>query len=155
MQGQCSCGETRYEMTDKPLYVLACHCTWCQRETGSAFATNAFIEADCVKLISGTLEVIDIPSKSGAGQRMHRCPTCKVALWSNYLGLGTDFSFVRVGTLNEPTQCPANIQIFTSTKFAWVQLNDKLPARDGYYNKDKYWSEDALKRFQAVIDARP
>ncbi|WP_413877270.1 hypothetical protein [Albidovulum sp.] len=34
MQGHCTCGRVRYRLIDRPLFVHACHCTWCQRETG-------------------------------------------------------------------------------------------------------------------------
>ncbi|MDZ4095973.1 MAG: GFA family protein, partial [Paracoccaceae bacterium] len=44
MQGHCTCGAIRYCLTEPPLFVHACHCTWCQRETGTAFAVNAMIE---------------------------------------------------------------------------------------------------------------
>ncbi|NNF92548.1 MAG: aldehyde-activating protein, partial [Boseongicola sp.] len=46
MKGRCACGDVQYEMRDRPLFVHCCHCTWCQRETGSAFALNAMIESD-------------------------------------------------------------------------------------------------------------
>ena len=86
--GQCSCGDIRYRMMSKPLFVNCCHCRWCQRETGSAFAINAMIEADRVVLLSGTPEIVLTPSSSGKGQRITRCPKCRIALWSNYAGAG-------------------------------------------------------------------
>ena len=49
-EGGCTCRHVRYRMTGKPLFVHACHCTWCQRETGTAFALNAMIEADRVEV---------------------------------------------------------------------------------------------------------
>jgi hypothetical protein len=154
MKGQCTCEEVQYELSDKPLFVHACHCTWCQRQSGTAFAMNAMIEASKVSIISGEPEAIDLPTKSGQGQRMYRCPACKVALWSAYLGLGEDIVFVRVGTLEEANDCPPDIHIFTANKQPWVLLNEDVPAREGYYNRAKYWSEEALARFQAVMDAR-
>ena len=39
--GHCACRHVRYRMTSGPLFVHCCHCDWCQRETGSAFALNA------------------------------------------------------------------------------------------------------------------
>lgn len=99
-------------------------------------------------------EAVDIPTKSGKGQRMFRCPDCKVALWSAYLGLGADIAFVRVGTLDDPNECPPDIHIFTASKQPWVVLNDDVPARDGYYNRANYWSDAALARFQTVMDQR-
>lgn len=51
MQGGCVCGVTRYELTLPPLLVHYCHCTACQRQTGSAFAINALIESTAFKLL--------------------------------------------------------------------------------------------------------
>src|SRR6266852_2903373 len=84
LEGACTCKAVRYRMTTKPMFVHCCHCRWCQRETGSAFVLNAMIEADRVELLAGPPDVIDTPSASGRGQRIARCPTCKIALWSTY-----------------------------------------------------------------------
>src|SRR5690349_16509653 len=96
-EGGCSCRAVRYRMTSRPMVVHGCHCSWCQRETGGAFAVNAVIESDRV-VAQGGVEVIDTPSASGKGQKIARCPTCKVALWSHYAGAGPALRFVRVGT---------------------------------------------------------
>src|SRR5436305_1549576 len=65
--GGCTCRFVRYRMTGTPLFVHCCHCRWCQRETGSAFALNAMIEADRVRLLEGHAETILTPSLSGKG----------------------------------------------------------------------------------------
>ncbi len=88
MDGGCACGALRYRMTSRPMFVHCCHCTWCQRETGASFALNAMIEADRVVLLKGAPETIDTPSESGKGQKIIRCPDCRIALWSNYAGSG-------------------------------------------------------------------
>ncbi|KAL6878577.1 hypothetical protein J3F83DRAFT_723077 [Trichoderma novae-zelandiae] len=51
MQGGCSCGHIRYQLALPPLLVQACHCTLCQRQTGSAFAVNAIVESSAVALL--------------------------------------------------------------------------------------------------------
>ena len=56
-EGGCTCRHVRYRMTSKPMFVHCCHCRWCQRETGTAFALNAMIEADRVELTAGEVEV--------------------------------------------------------------------------------------------------
>ncbi len=104
--GGCTRRSARYCLTDRPIIVHCCHCRWCQRETGASFALNALIEFDRMELLSGTVEVISTPSNSGKGQRILRCPTCYVALWSNYSGAGDTLRFVRIGTLDEPDLCP-------------------------------------------------
>jgi hypothetical protein len=144
--GQCTCGDIRYRMMSKPLFVNCCHCRWCQRETGSAFATNAMIEAGRVVLLSGTPEIVLTPSSSGKGQRITRCPKCRIALWSNYAGAGDAIRFVRVGTLDNPDQCAPDIHIFTTSKQPWVVIPQGAPAVPEYYDREQYWPDDSLER---------
>ena len=98
LDGGCSCRAGRYRLLAAPLFVHCCHCRWCQRETGSAFALNARIEISRVRLLGAAPQLIDTPSASGAGQRIARCRGCRVAVWSHYAGAGERSSFVRVGT---------------------------------------------------------
>ncbi|WP_321340481.1 GFA family protein [uncultured Cohaesibacter sp.] len=146
LKGGCSCGSVRYQITSKPLIVHCCHCSWCQRESGSAFVINAVIEADRVALLKGAPVCIDTPSASGYGQKIWRCPHCQVALWSNYAGIGEKVRFIRVGTLDTPAALPPDIHIYTSTKLDWVQLPEGLPAMPDYYNLDEIWPSDSIER---------
>jgi hypothetical protein len=132
-------------MASSPLFVHCCHCRWCQRETGTAFALNAMIEADRVTLLQGEVDVVDTPSNSGMGQKISRCPNCRVAVWSNYGG-GSDVHFVRVGALDEPDRLPPDIHIFTASKQPWVIIPDAMPAVPEYYDLMQFWPEESLQR---------
>ena len=150
-EGGCTCRHVRYRMTGKPMFVHGCHCSWCQRETGGAFATNAMIEADRVELTSeGAPEAVDTPSASGKGQKIWRCPKCKVAVWSNYAGAGDKVRFVRVGTLDPGHGLAPDIHIFTSTKLPWVVLPQGVPAVPEYYNPKEMWPKESQERFTAL-----
>ena len=151
MNGGCTCRAVRYRMTAKPLFVHCCHCRWCQRETGASFALNAMIESDRVVLLGGTPEVVLTPSNSGKGQKIARCPQCRIALWSNYAGAGDVVRFVRVGTLDKPDRLPPDIHIFTSSKQPWVVLPRGTPAVKEYYDREKYWPKASLKRRLALL----
>ena len=63
-------------MTGRPLFVHACHCTWCQRESGSAFALHAVIETVFVGVLAGVPCEVRLPTSSGLGQVVLRCPVC-------------------------------------------------------------------------------
>jgi hypothetical protein len=154
MQGRCACGEIRYRLNAKPLIVHCCHCRWCQRETGSAFVLNALIETSEVELLSGKPHMVDTPSESGNGQKIHRCPTCDVAVWSVYSGAGEDFCFVRVGTLEYPDACPPDVHIYTESKQPWVTLSGDTPVFEQYYRRSAVWPEDSLRRREAVLARR-
>jgi hypothetical protein len=152
LEGGCTCRAVRYRMTSSPLFVHCCHCRWCQRETGASFALNAMIEADRVELLQGQPEVVNTPSNSGKGQKIARCPTCRIALWSNYAGAGDAVRFVRVGTLDEPDRLPPDIHIFTSSKQPWVVLPAGTPAMAEYYDREKYWPAASLERRRALLE---
>ena len=142
-EGGCTCRHVRYRMTSKPMFVHCCHCRWCQRETGTAFALNALIESDRVHLLQGAVEVVDTPSNSGKGQRIARCPKCRIALWSNYGGAVDLIRFVRVGTLDEPDRLPPDIHIFTASKQPWVALPQGALAVAEYYKSAEVWPKES------------
>jgi hypothetical protein len=151
LEGGCDCRLIRYRMETAPLIVHGCHCRWCQRETGTAFALNAMIEAERVVHLKTEPEVIDTPSQSGRGQKIARCPTCRVAVWSNYAGAGPILRFVRVGTLDTPDLLPPDIHIYTASKQPWVVLPAGVPAVPEFYDIERYWSPESLARRAALM----
>ncbi|MBC5765459.1 GFA family protein [Ramlibacter albus] len=145
-EGGCDCRHVRYRMMTRPLYVHCCHCRWCQRETGASFALNAMIEADRVQLLSGEVELVDTPSDSGKGQKIARCPRCRIAVWSHYSGAGPSVNFMRVGTLDNPDLLPPDIHIYTSTKQPWVVLPEGANAVPEFYELNEHWPKESLER---------
>ena len=150
LEGGCTCRAIRYRLQSGPLYVHCCHCRWCQRETGSAFALNAMIEAERVELLAGQVEVIDTPSLSGKGQKIARCPKCRIAVWSNYGGGGDTVRFIRVGTLDEPDRLPPDIHIYTMSKQPWVALPEGANAVEEFYRFADHWPQESLDRIAAA-----
>src|ERR1700712_5459104 len=117
MEGGCACATVRYRLASAPLFVHCCHCRDCQRQVGSAFVLNALIETDRV-VSSGRTKLFDMPTDSGRPHRVARCPDCGTAVWSHYGGLQT-LTFVRVGTLDEPSAVPPDVHIYTRSKLPW------------------------------------
>jgi hypothetical protein len=150
-EGGCGCRAIRYRMHGRPLFVHCCHCRWCQRETGSAFVLNALIESERVELLAGAPDLVLTPSASGKGQKIARCPLCRLALWSHYAGSGDRFAFVRVGTLDDPDRFPPEIHIFTASKQPWVILPEGVPAVPEYYDRKRYWPPESLARRSALL----
>jgi hypothetical protein len=151
LAGGCDCRRVRYRMTTRPLFVHCCHCRWCQRESGAAFALNALVESDRVELTAGEVRLVDTPSESGLGQRIARCPHCLLALWSHYAGSGPAVCFVRVGTLDEPDALPPDIHIYTASKQPWLVLPPGAPAVPEYYDREAYWPAESLRRRRAIL----
>lgn len=150
LEGGCACGAVRYRLHGPPMFVNCCHCRDCQRQTGSAFVINAIIETDRVELLPGVPEPVTVPAPSGRPHDIYRCPTCKVALWSDYGRRGV-LRFVRVGTLDDPAALPPDAHIFTRSKLPWVTLPAGVPAYEVYYESETLWPAASLARRRAIL----
>lgn len=126
-----------------------CHCLNCQRQTGSAFVINALIEADRFELIEGDLHVVEVPRDDGSVQRIHRCPRCQTAVFSEYGR--AEVRFVRAGTLDEPSLVSPDVHIFTRSKLPWVELPASVPAFEVYYDRHEVWPAASLARIDAAV----
>ena len=73
--------------------------------------------------------------QSGKGQKISRCPKCRVAVWSNYAGGGDAVRFVRVGTLDEPDRLPPDVHIFTAVEAALGRAAGRARRRIAEYYK--------------------
>ena len=148
-EGGCSCGAVRYRLASDPLFVHCCHCLNCQRQTGSAFVVNLLIEADRVELVAGAPEAVDVPRDDGSKQKIHRCPECEVALFSDYGRPAV--LFVRAGTLDDPRAVEPDVHIFTRSKVGWVALPESTPAFEVYYDRHELWPAASLERLDAAL----
>ena len=151
-EGGCSCGEVRYRLASDPLFVHCCHCLNCQRQTGSAFAINVLIEADRVELLAGEPKPVPVPRSGGKKQRIFRCPTCQIAVFSTYTR--ATVRFVRAGTLDDPASVEPDVHIYTRSKMPWVELPESVPAFRAYYDTEKLWPAASLQRLATVRPAR-
>jgi hypothetical protein len=148
LEGGCACGEIRYRLTSEPLFVHCCHCLNCQRQTGSAFVINVLIETDRVELLAGEPEPVDVPRGKTGKQRIFRCATCQIAVFSRYTRASV--RFVRAGTLDDPSRVSPDVHIYTRSKLPWVTLPDSVPAFATYYDTQKLWPAASLERVKAT-----
>ena len=147
-EGGCACGAVRYRIASDPLFVHCCHCLNCQRQTGSAFVINALIETDRVEVLAGEPQPADVPRDGGKTQTIWRCPSCQIAVFSEYTY--PQVRFVRAGTLDDPASVAPDVHIFTRSKLPWVTLPDSVPAFDVFYDMQKLWPPPSLKRIEAL-----
>lgn len=150
LEGGCACGAVRYRLLAAPMFVHCCHCRDCQRQTGSAFVINALIETDRILRLAGAPEPVPVPTDSGRPHDIHRCPACRVALWSDY-GRRPALRFVRVGTLDAPAALAPDVHIYTRSRLPWVTLPPGVPAFAEYYDLERLWPAASLARRRAIL----
>jgi hypothetical protein len=148
-EGGCACGAVRYRLTSDPLFTHCCHCLNCQRQTGSAFVINVLIETDRVELLAGDPQPVDVPRDDGSKQTIWRCPSCQIAVFSEYGR--PEVRFVRAGTLDDPASVAPDVHIYTRSKLPWVALPDSVPAFEVYYDMKKLWPAGSRERLEEVM----
>jgi hypothetical protein len=131
------------------MFVHCCHCMNCQRQTGSAFVINLLIEADRMELLTGDPQPVDVLRDDGSAQRIFRCPTCQVAVFSEYGR--PEVRFVRAGTLDQPSGVAPDVHIYTRSKLPWITVPDTVPAFEVYYDSKALWPAASLERLHAVL----
>ncbi len=141
-EGGCRCGQVRITMTVPPFLTMACHCTGCQRMTGSAFSLSAAFPS---KGFSVTGEPV-IGGLHGATRHFF-CPHCMS--WMFTRPAGFDFVNVRATMLDDPSGFSPFIETYTSEKLPWATTPArhkfaKFPAVEKYKGlMEKYaeWAE--------------
>lgn len=129
MEGGCQCGKLRYRLTKPPLTYYACHCTVCQRQSGSAFGSSMMMEADGVDLV-GPHETFGHRGGSGRPMECAFCPSCGVRVTHQIVG--SDIMVIKPGTLDDTSWLVPAGHIFTATRQPWVTLG----ADDGLLYED-------------------
>ena|SRR5258707_8697073 len=147
LEGGCACGAIRYRLTDTPLIVHACHCRDCQRLTGTAFATNIWIEGRNVETSGQTPASFRLQGGSGQPHDVLFCERCGTTVWSRYHPVPWAL-FVRAGTLDDPNAVKPDVHIFTRSKLPWLELPASARTFETFYKLDEVWPVESLERRQ-------
>ncbi len=119
-EGGCLCGAIRYRVKGDSPQATVCHCTFCQRRNGSAFATNVLFEEENVELTGGGLTTYEHRSnESNRWLRLHfcnRCGTTVMVTAENRPGIRT----MTVGTLDDPNCVKIERHIWTRSAQHWM-----------------------------------
>jgi hypothetical protein len=119
LQGGCQCGRLRYSITEAPVTYYACHCTMCQKQSGSAFGSSLQVPASGVHL-TGPSATHAHTGGSGRTSDHVFCPTCGGRVTHRIRG--GEVIVVKPGTLDDTSWLKPAGHIFTATKQPWVVL---------------------------------
>ncbi len=126
MRGSCLCGAVRYEF-QRPIHgINYCHCRQCRKANGTAFATNAAVDRDTFKIISGESGLKGY--QSSPGKMRYFCGNCGSPIYSHSTQ-SPDRVYVRIGTLDSDAGLCPDIHIHVASKAPWYQIHDDLPQR--------------------------
>jgi hypothetical protein len=124
IEGGCLCGEVRYSADADPIFVGVCHCTDCQKFSGSAFATVVAVPAPALK-VTGALKSFTKPGDSGKSIHRRFCPECG----SGVVDEGETMPgivMIGVGTLDDRSWVKPQAEIYCDSAQSWVELGGKM-----------------------------
>lgn len=124
LKGSCLCGSVQYEVHGELGLVVMCHCSKCRKSNGTAFGTNAPIEARAFELLSGADALGHFESSSGVVRTF--CRNCGSPLYSRRAVM-PDVLRLRIGTLDTKIEERPAAHIFAESKAEWLDIHDELP----------------------------
>jgi hypothetical protein len=150
VEGGCVCGSVRYRLLEDPMFIQACHCTGCQRSTGSAFIISMVLESAKLELYSGEPVVSSLTGGSDGVFNLFSCGECGTTLWAGAQGDDKGLVYVRVGTLDNARQVKPMAHIWTRSKHEWVILPTDVPVFKKMYELEEVWPDESLRRLAAL-----
>ncbi len=143
--GGCGCGEVRYHLRNSPLFVHACHCTDCQKGTGSAFGiTTIILEAD-VHLEKGELATTLVGRRTA-----YLCESCEDIIYRTATNHPAT-ALLRSRSLDDMRVLEIGAHIWTQDKHAWLELPAEVPQFDEGYVRDETWPRESMERLQVAL----
>lgn len=127
-EGGCLCSEVRYRTIGLPITATVCHCTFCQRRTGSAFSQPVHFPIDRVEFSGGPLTQYEHRSdESHRWLRLEFCPRCGTTVrWTTERRPGV--YGIAGGTFDEPGWYRIERHIWTRSAQSWLTLPEGMAA---------------------------
>ena len=129
--GGCLCGKVRYQVTAEPELTLFCHCTQCQKESGSPFSVEVIVPKTAVT-VEGEMSSIDASTDSGNRVTRKFCGVCGSPILIEFEREDyRDTVCIKAGSLDDASWLQPQVHCFTVTKQPWVHISDDLPQFEG------------------------
>jgi hypothetical protein len=125
LTGGCLCGGVRFEVDEPPISASYCHCTRCQRRTGTAASVQARIVPGSLRIVSGEELVRAFEPEDGFPKEF--CSACGSALWSRNPD-NPDALSVRMGAFDEDPGVRPSYRQYVAYAAQWEPIpDDGLP----------------------------
>ena len=128
--GACHCGAIAYEAQVDPARVGICHCSDCQKLTGSAYRVSVDAARDAFRLLRGAPTIYVKTGDSGARRAQAFCGNCGSPLFTYDADRPDDYG-LRVGCIDQRAQLAPRRQIWCRSALPWALDIHALPGRDG------------------------
>ena len=125
--GGCQCGLVRYRFEGEPIVLTVCHCTECQRQSGSAFGMSLTVRKEDFRLLAGELKTFTRSAESGRLVHCSFCPQCGTRIYHEPVYRKGSIN-IKPGTFDDTSFLKPAIQVWTVRKHAWLELDGDVAA---------------------------
>lgn len=128
-KGSCLCGKIHIEINTTIDSIIHCHCSLCRKSTGTAFATNGFVNKKHFNIVLGNELLSKFEFKEGRNR--YFCQCCGSPIFSEN---SQDSSRIRVrlGLLSSEIKERPISHNFVTSKANWYDLDDSLPRYEAF-----------------------
>ncbi len=120
IEGGCLCGKVRYSGEAEPIFAGLCHCTTCQKGSGTAFNTVVGVPKAAIS-VTGTMSTYEGKGDTGNATYRRFCPACGSPVQIE-AAIMADVVMIPVGTLDDPSQVKPAMQIYCDSAQPWALL---------------------------------
>jgi hypothetical protein len=120
-EGGCTCGAVRYRLSGEPVFLTICHCSECQRQSGSAFGMSMRMRRSDVAVIQGELKHWERGADNGNTVGLAFCGQCGTRIWHE--PMEREFVHIKPGTLDDTSSLAPRYQSYTLRKHDWLELS--------------------------------
>lgn len=126
ISGSCLCGAIRYTSVVPPLMTAVCHCTNCQKQSGSAFSINVALPKGALQFSAGQPAVYEDTGGSGKPVHRHFCAACGSPIYSNAVS-APQFDWLKAGTLDDTSWVKPIANVWCDSAQKWVAFAEGVP----------------------------
>lgn len=143
LTGRCLCQQVRYELNAAPYMLYVCHCTDCQRQSGSAFGMSMPAPRAALTLTGAEPASFRRSLPSGRTSYVRFCGVCGTRVFAEPVDHSSGVVVIRPGTLDDTRWLKPVAQNFTRSAHAWACLDDVLDLELQPEHPDQW---DAIRR---------
>lgn len=126
LDGSCLCGEVRYNSDAESSFTAVCHCSHCQKQTGTSFSILVGVSKDSFSVSGKTLSIFHDTSDSGNPVERHFCSNCGSPIFTSIEAM-PETVFIKAGTLDDRSWLKPQMNIWCSSAQPWVEIDEGLP----------------------------
>jgi hypothetical protein len=141
--GRCLCGEIEYRLNDEPVTYYACHCTDCQRRSGSSFGLSMWVKRGSLEVTKGEPALFELSGPDGKPRYQRNCAKCGIRLWSEP-AKHPEIAVLRPGSLDDAKSFTPVAHIWMRSAHPWVRVPEgvaRFEQQAGFEELARLWRE--------------